>query len=83
MPPPDAVNPGRSNMKTLTRSDFEALGPVERAAKMKEGFTIAEPPAEKPRSRRLGEKEMLRSAFDALGGRERAAKMKEGFTLVD
>jgi hypothetical protein len=83
MPPPDAVTPGRSNMKTLTRSDFEALRPVERAAKMKEGFTIAEPPAEKPRSRRLGEKEILRSAFDALGGRERAAKMKEGFTLVD
>jgi hypothetical protein len=84
MPPPDAANPGRPNMKTLTRSDFEALRPVERAAKMKEGFTIAEPPAEKPRSRGLGEKEMLRSAFDALGGRERADKiLKEGFTIVD
>jgi hypothetical protein len=56
MPPPDAANPGRSNMKTLTRSDFEALSPVERAAKMKEGFTIAEPPAEKPRSRSLAKR---------------------------
>jgi hypothetical protein len=63
--------------------DFDKLSARERAAKMNDGFTLTEPPAEKPQSRKLGAKQMLRSDFDKLGVGERVAKMTEGFTLVD
>jgi hypothetical protein len=74
---------GGSGEKTITRAEFDALGARERAAKMNEGFTIADPPAEKLKNRKLGAKQMLRSDFDKLSARERAAKMAGGFTLVE
>jgi hypothetical protein len=81
---PAPGNTGGSGPKTLTRSDFEALGPAERMAKVKAGFTVVEPPAKNPQSKRLGEKEILRSAFDALPPREQATKvMREGYKVVD
>jgi hypothetical protein len=84
MPPPDAATPGRSNMKTLTRSDFDNLSARERAAKMKEGFTIAEPPAEKTQSRSIPGKTITRADWDRLTPVERQAKiLKEGLKLVD
>jgi hypothetical protein len=67
----------------LTRSEFDKLKPIERAKTMKDGFTLTDPPVEKPASRKLREKEMSRSAFDALRPVERAKTMKDGFTLVD
>jgi hypothetical protein len=67
----------------MTRAAFDALSPIERTAKMKDGFTLRDPPPEKPESRKLREKEMYRSEFDKLGAREKAAKMAGGFTLVD
>jgi hypothetical protein len=75
-------NAGGSGPKTMTRAAFDALRPIERAKKMSDGFTLTDPPAEKPASRKLGEKEMMLSAFNALSPIERAAKMKDGFTLV-
>jgi hypothetical protein len=70
--------------KTMMRAEFDALSPIERAAKMQDGFTLTDPPAKKPVERpKLGEKEMLRSTFDALRPIERAKKMQEGFRLVD
>jgi hypothetical protein len=74
---------GGSGAKTMLRSTFEGLSARERAAKMNEGFTITEPPAEKLQNRKLGAKQMLRSDFDKLGVHERVVKMTEGFTLVD
>jgi hypothetical protein len=74
---------GGSGPKTMTRAAFDALSPIERAAKMKDGFTLTDPPVTKPESRKLGAKQMYRSDFDKLGARERATKMRDGFTLVD
>ena len=74
---------GGSGPKIMTRAAFDALPPKERAAKMSDGFTIVDPPAKKPETRKLREKEMLRSEFDKLVARERAAKMNEGFKIVD
>jgi hypothetical protein len=73
---------GGSGDRTITRSDFEKLSARERAAKMEEGFTLVDPPAEL-QNRKLGAKQMLRSDFDKISARGRAAKMEEGFTLVD
>jgi hypothetical protein len=75
-------NAGGSGPKTMKRAAFDALSPIDRAAKMKEGFTLTDPLVTKPENRKLGAKQMLRSDFDQLGARERATKMKEGFTLV-
>jgi len=84
MPAPAAKdNAGGSGPKIMTRAAFDALPPKERAAKMSDGFTIVDPPAKKPETRKLREKEMLRSEFDKLVARERAAKMNEGFKIVD
>lgn len=38
-------NGNKGGAKTITREAFEALNPIERSSKMKEGFTITEPAA--------------------------------------
>jgi hypothetical protein len=74
--------------KTLTRSEFDKLQPIERSQKMRDGFTLvddqavartANRPAPKP-----GEKVITREAFDKLSPIARSDKiLKEGFKLVD
>jgi len=81
---PGADKTRESGQKTLTRSDFDALDPTERAAKMKAGFTIAEPAVEKTQSRSIPGKTITLADWHKLSPVEKHAKiMKEGLKLVD
>jgi hypothetical protein len=72
-------------MKTLTRSEFEALGPVEQRQKvLVEKYTIVDnpkPPVNKPRP---GGKVLSRADFNALTPFEQRQRVTvEKYTIVD
>lgn len=71
--------------KTLSRSEFYKLAPVERSKKMDEGYRLIDPePATDSPSPRLGEKIMSRAEFDQLRPKERSERiLKEGFRVLD
>jgi hypothetical protein len=81
---PGADRTGRSGQKILTRTAFDALSPVDRAVKMKEGFTIAEPPpAKKAESRSIPGKTITLADWKISPIEKHAKIMKEGLKLVD
>lgn len=82
---PDPKNAGN---KVLTRSAFDKLQPVERAARMRDGYKIVDDQAGARSANRPppkpGEKVITREAFDKLSPIARSNKiLKEGFKVVD
>jgi hypothetical protein len=70
--------------KTLTRSEFFALTPIEQRDKiMVEKYRVVDDPPTPKYQPRPGEKVLTRSQFKEFTPQERAAKMKDGFRLID
>jgi hypothetical protein len=71
--------------KTITRPDFEALSQFERAAKIREGYKVVNPPPKVEATVRkpLRSNEITRATFDGLNQVERAARIKAGVRIVD
>jgi hypothetical protein len=74
--------------KTIKRSEFDKLQPIERSQKMRDGFTLVDDRADARSANRpppkSGEKVITRDAFDKLSPIARSDTiLKEGFRLVD
>jgi hypothetical protein len=69
--------------KTITRGDFDALNPTQRAEKIKAGFRIVEGPDGKSPTRTRVGPTIKRTEFDSLSHMDRMSKIREGTRVVD
>jgi len=81
-------NPKTAGHKVLTRSAFDELRPIERAEKMRDGYTIVDDQVDARSANRPqpkpGEKVITREAFDKLRPIERSHKiLEEGYKIGD